>query len=394
MRIKTVREACASYRCRWVRTALLVVGFTALSSPGVLSALFAQDAGLAPPQTLRAGSGAGLVGIDYRTRLSIDRALDYLHRNQNAEGSWTDRVGRKVHNSYKGVVAPHVGVTALAGMAFLAGGSLPGQGLRERYCNAVRKALDYIMEHTEPTGFIADNNSRMYSHAFATLFLAEAYGTTLHPDSRKLHDCLRRSVRMIVQSQNKLGGWRYRPGAADADMSITVCQVIALRAARNAGVRIPKQTIDAAVAYVKESFVPLSPGVGAFKYQIEPRRAGFHHRYSFALTACGVTTLYGAGQYNTPEVRDGLRYLWSAKPRRALARSTFDYFYGQYYAVQAAFQAGGAYWIRWYEWVNGELLALQKAAGSWRDLVGPNYATAMAAIILQMPNQYLPITEN
>lgn len=386
-----MREARAPYR---VRTVILGLGFAALSGLVAQDPGLAQRPGLAPQQTLRLGSGRGLVGIDYRTRLSIDRALDYLHRNQNPEGSWTDRVGRKVHNSYKGRVAPHVGVTALAGMAFLAGGTLPGQGLRERYCNAVRMALDYIMAHTEPTGFIADNNSRMYSHAFATLFLAEAYGTTLHPDSRKLHDCLRRSVRMIVQSQNKLGGWRYRPGAADADMSITVCQVMALRAARNAGVRIPKETIDAAVDYVKESFVPISAGVGAFKYQIEPRFAGFHHRYSFALTACGVTTLYGAGQYNTPEVRKGLRYLWSAKPERALARSTFDYFYGQYYAVQAAFQAGGAYWIRWYEWIKGDLLDLQEADGSWRDLVGPNYATAMAAIILQMPNQYLPITEN
>jgi hypothetical protein len=279
-------------------------------------------------------------------------------------------------------------------MAFLSSGALPGQGLRERHCQAVEKALDYIMAHTEPTGFITANRSNMYSHAFATLFLAEAHGTTLHPDSKRLHDCLKRAVRLIVRSQNQLGGWRYQPGMPDADMSITVCQVVALRAARNAGVRVPRETIDAAVAYVKESFVPLSAGVGAFKYQIEPRFAGFRHRYSFALTAAGLTTLYGAGEYNAPQVRQGLRYLWSARPPSSMARGTFDYFYGQYYAIQAAFQAGGTYWARWYEWIQNDLLELQAADGSWTDLVGPNYATAMAAIILQMPNQYLPITEN
>jgi hypothetical protein len=48
----------------------------------------------------------------------------------------------------------------------------------------------------------------------------------------------------------------------------------------------------------------------------------------------------------------------------------------------------------WYEATKRDLLALQGRDGSWTDLVGSNYATAMAAIILQLPNQYLPIMEN
>ena len=343
------------------------------------------------PGTDAGGPLGGGVGIDAQTRASIDRALEYLIANQNSDGSWTDRVGRKVHNTYRGRVAPHIGVTALAGMAFLSSGTLPGEGARRRSCDAVRKALDFIMNQSQPDGFITANNSRMYSHAFATLFLAEAYGTAVHPDSRRIHDCLKRSVRLIVNAQNEEGGWRYLPGAPDADMSITVCQVLALRGARNAGIQVPKETIDRAVAYVKDSFVP---GVGAFKYQIEKDQTPFRSRYSFALTACGVTTLYGAGEYNAREVRDGLRYLWHYRPPRDWARERFDYFYGHYYAVQAAFQAGGAYWRGWYEWIKSDLLLLQAADGSWTDLVGSNYATAMAAIILQMPNKYLPIMEN
>ena len=210
-------------------------------------------------------------------------------------------------------------------------------------------------------------------------------------DGRKLKD----AVRLIVSSQNRQGGWRYLPGAPDADMSITVCQVMALRAARNAGIQVPKETIRQAVEYVKKSFLSLGGGSGgAFRYQIEPEFYRVQHRYSFALTACGVTTLYGAGEYNTPLVRDGLTYLWHWRPPRSLARHRFDYFYGQYYAVQAAFQAGGDYWTRWYDTIREDLVALQEPDGSWTDLVGSNYATAMAAIILQMPNQYLPITEN
>jgi squalene cyclase len=354
-----------------------------------------QPQSLGPAPRIGAhGEARIVVGIDGPTRLAIDRALEYLYRRQNADGSWSDMVGRKVHNTYRGRVAPHIGVTALAGMAFLSSGNLPDQGVRERYCLAVRKAIDFILDHTDPNGFINANGSRMYSHAFATLFLAEAYGTTLHPDAKRIQETLKRSVRLIVQSQNKVGGWRYLPGAPDADMSITVCQVMALRAARNAGIQVPKETIQNAVAYVKKSFLDTGPGMGAFRYQIEPEWMGVRHRFSFALTACGVTTLYNAGEYNAPQVKDGLRYLWNFRPPRAYARQRFDYYYGMYYAVQAAFQAGGDYWARWYEAVKSDLLALQDSDGSWTDLVGSNYATAMAAIILQLPNQYLPITEN
>jgi hypothetical protein len=350
------------------------------------------------PQIGSRSSTRVAVGIDAETRLRIDRGLEYLYRNQNPDGSWTDLVGRKVHYAYRGTLAPHVGVTALAGMAFLSSGTLPGQGLREKYCTALRKALDYVMDQTQQNGFISANGSRMYSHAFATLFLAEAYGTALYPNSEKLRERLKRAIRLIVESQNQQGGWRYRPGVPDADMSVTVCQVMALRAARNAGIQVPRDTIQRAVSYVKQSFVPparvLGGGGGAFHYQITPEMPGIPHRYSFALTACGVTTLFGAGEYSSPELHQGLQYLWNYRQPPSYARNRFDYYYAHYYAVQAAFQAGGDYWVRWYDETKRDLAKLQESDGSWQDLVGSNYATAMAAIILQMPNQYLPITEN
>jgi len=79
---------------------------------------------------------------------------------------------------------------------------------------------------------------------------------------------------------------------------------------------------------------------------------------------------------------------------REYAPDRFDFFYAHYYAAQAAFQASGEYWTLWYEATKRDLLALQGRDGSWTDLVGSNYATAMAAVILQLPNQYLPIMEN
>ena len=82
------------------------------------------------------------------------------------------------------------------------------------------------------------------------------------------------------------------------------------------------------------------------------------------------------------------------RPRRSGARGRFDYYYGVYYATQAFFQRGGQEWehLKTVTWLD--LLAEQdRRLGSWQDFVGRNYATAMACVILQIPNQYLPIFE-
>ncbi|MEE3055215.1 MAG: prenyltransferase/squalene oxidase repeat-containing protein [Planctomycetota bacterium] len=355
----------------------------------------------AKPEAKGARPGTPTLTIPASTARAVEKGLSYLAMHQNPDGSWTDRVGRKVHMTYRGTVAPHVGVTGLVGIAFLAHGVLPGQGSagfvmkngrKISYCDVLEKALEYVMSRVSAAnGFISANGSRMYSHAFATLFLAEVYGTGSYRDAEKVRRSLKNAIRLIVNAQNAEGGWRYRPGAQDSDMSITVCQVMALRAARNAGVEVPLGTIQRAVNYVKKSFVP---GVGAFTYQLGLEFRGVHSRWTPALTAAGVTTLYSAGEYDAFQINEGLRYILRERPMRGEARYTFDYYYFQYYAVQAAFQKGGAYWERWYDSIRQDLLLLQESDGRWTDLVGANYATAMASIILQYPNQYLPITEN
>src|SRR5262249_10332658 len=151
-----------------------------------------------------------------------------------------------------------------AGMAFMAGGNLPGQG---RYSASIEKALNYVLSCVKEDGYITDNGSRMYSHAFGTLFLAEIYGMTRRSDVKEK---LQQAIDLVVKSQNPSGSWRYLPYAQDSDMSITVCQVMALRSARNIGIRVPKSTIDRAVHYVKSSAIKEGKSRGGFKYQDRP----------------------------------------------------------------------------------------------------------------------------
>ena len=315
------------------------------------------------------------------TRDSVDRALAWLAARQNPNGSWTNRVGYKLYEDYFGEENESVDVTAIAGMALLAGGNVPGRG---KYGRNIAKAVEWLLTKVrEEDGYITHAGSRMYSHAFATLFLAEIYGMTRQAEIKPK---LKRAVDLIVNSQNREGGWRYQPIPVDADLSVTVSTVQALRAARNAGIAVPLDTIQRAMRYVVRCAVPRR----GFSYQAATYDNGMNDtRVSFALTACGVVAMCSAGMYDSREVREGLRVLPDYK--HSLVPNKLHYYYGHYYASQAMYLAGGDHWANYYPPVRDEILRNQRADGSWLDDVGATYATAMACVVLQMPCEYLPI---
>ena len=327
------------------------------------------------------------------------RGLQYLANNQSRAGYWLADVGFKINSNYQ-VERPskaHVGITALAVMAFLANGELPNRG---RHGQTVRRAVNYLVRASNEDGYLSANGTRMYSHAFATLALAEVYGMTR---TQRVRDALQRSIDLISQCQNREGGWRYKPFAPESDMSITVCQVMALRAARNSGIFVQRNVIEDAVRYVKNSERPRGRhfdarggwgrmGNGVFKYQ----QSGLS-RASFALTAAGVTTLYGAGIYDHPLIDRGLSYMLDRfdSYNHQWAEHYFFY-YGNYYAVQAFYMAGGHYWTKYYSKTSRFLLDRMHENVNevyWECSTGPgrNFATAVAVLILAIPFQYLPI---
>jgi hypothetical protein len=57
--------------------------------------------------------------------------------------------------------------------------------------------------------------------------------------------------------------------------------------------------------------------------------------------------------------------------------------------------AGGKYWQEWFPAIREDLLSRARDnKGIWTDgIAGNEYAAAMALIILQIPNNYLPIMQ-
>jgi hypothetical protein len=52
---------------------------------------------------------------------------------------------------------------------------------------------------------------------------------------------------------------------------------------------------------------------------------------------------------------------------------------------------GGSDWDDWYPMIRDELVRRQSAEGAWHDGICDEYGTAMALLVLQMPNNLLPI---
>jgi prenyltransferase beta subunit len=302
-----------------------------------------------------------------RIEASVDRALEYLASQQRPDGSWPSWIG------------DNNAVNAFCLLAFLGRGHVPGRG---PYKLVIDRAVRHILATQNAKGLYQSPNPShgpMYEHAMATLAIIESYGFLPQPAVRQ---SAQQAIDLIAQSQSKLGGWRYQPTPTDDDLSVTVMQVVALRAAMNARLDVPQKTVDGALAYVKAC---AHPG-GGFGY----KPAGGPGP---ARSAAGVLSMQLLGAFDDPAVTKGLDYLAKVDMNPA----SEHFFYMAYYAMQAHFQAGGAYWARWHPKARKWLLENQTPEGYWPGFGDQKYngqafcySTAMACMCLQVYMHYLP----
>jgi hypothetical protein len=296
---------------------------------------------------------------------AIEKGLQFLAANQLPSGAWTSLNG------------PNGGISSLAMLAFLATGNVPEQG---KYAELLNRGLTWILSNVQPSGLIHYEpgaiGGEMYEHALATLVLAEVYGMTDRPE---ILASVHGAVRVILNAQNKEGGWRYHPYTTDADMSVTVMQILALKGAQQAGMQIPPETIQRAIQYVKRC----ADTDGGFRYQI-----GFG-RGNYPRTGAGVTSLEACGEYDCEEVRRGLDYLVSHFDK---GRESEHEDYAFYYAAQAVYQAKDQRrWQEWFPRLREKILSQQQPDGHWSSAFGSSYSTSMRILALSIPYRYLPI---
>lgn len=309
-------------------------------------------------------SAAADVKMDEATKKAVGKGLEWLAGKQNPDGSFSD--GGYIHNT---------AITSFTMLAFMSQGHLPNQGL---YGPEVAKAARFLMAAQRADGYLVGaRGGNMYCHGMATLVLAELSGQT---GDDEIKNVVKKATDLIVKCQNSVGGWRYEPAPTGADISVTIMQVMALRAAKNAGIHVPDTTLKKAIAYINSCY---NPKVGGFSYMPGGGAPGF------ARTAAGTCVLFLTGEYNAKQIPEAVKYL------KANFNSPQHFFYGHYYASHAMHQVGGKDWEDWYGRLVKYFLPQQHTDGSWATTknreVGPVYQTSIACIVLSVPAHYLPI---
>lgn len=310
------------------------------------------------------------------------KALDYLRKSQQADGSWGDKQWPQ-----------NAGVTALCCLALFAEGSLPRQGPSGQQ---LARGLEFLLDNCKEDGQIVARDvythGPMYDHSWATLCLLQAHGNM--PWRRDLRDKLSRAIQLLLKYQHVDGGWRYKMmREGNSDTLVTVNVLYALRLAVRSGFSVPAETVERGVAFIKARAIQED---GRFTGQWQYLPGG--QPGSPTVAACGVIALIMAakepGDFKDPRIVATIAHLDSFHKRHTVAdllEMPYAH-YGAFYISQALYVAGNDYWHPYYKKTLEVLAASQKADGQFEDQAGNSvYTTAAAAIVLQAPRGYLPL---
>jgi len=309
---------------------------------------------------------------------AIEQGLVYLARNQNGEGYFT--LGRG-SSSYT------TAISSLSGLAFLSQGNTVNHG---KYRDSLRRLTTYLVGQVRPSGLIAgaEESRTMFSHAFSTTSFACIYGEIINPELEEIvKKIITDDIALIVDAQDDSGGWYYSPNDQLNEGSVTITQIQALRACRDAGFNVPYETVRKAILYI----TACQQEDGGIAYG--SRSIGSQP----ALTAAAIAVMYNSGEYDSEIVDGCYRYLQAREQGRIenpdyFGNVNYHWFYENFYLSQVKWHIGGAAWNTYFPQLRDELLERRRAGGCWNgDFQGRIYGTALAVMILSMPYENIPL---
>jgi len=334
---------------------------------------------------------AASLGSNPRSEAAVAAALAWLAANQEPDGRWNARKhggGRETMEAGRDRLgagsSADTAVTGLALLAFAASGDTHRDGPHQ---SAVRGGLQYLLRCQGQDGNLAGQAETfefMYCHGMATLAVAELFGMTGDED---LREPLTRAVAYTLAVQDPIGGgWRYRfrePG----DMSQFGWQVMALKSAQLAGIRVPEQAWHRAALFLDTVSAGNYRGLAAYRPG-EPVSRTMTAEALVCRIFLGLTP-------DGPTAREAGDFLLAEMPGEG-----YPNLYYWYYGTLGMFQLQGAYWNRWTQALQQTLLTTQRTtaplAGSWDPNTrwdgygGRVYSTALSALCLESFYRFLP----
>lgn len=325
--------------------------------------------------------------------------LEWLAGQQKSDGHWEGRNG----------LIPTT-VTATAGLALMMEGSTLKAG---RYAPHLRKALAWFEANTSEKGQLAgtaptERAQYVPAHAQGLLFLACVYDSDDDDERRgRLAKLIARATTYLIEQQTERGGWGLVAPSATSSFDDTLGTTNALQAllaVRKAGLAVPKGATDKAFLYFAKS----TSADGGVSYTLSPGMGGHTAQpfYSAVVAACAATTgerrpdqfakwVQNAHATNTTQqtrflsqgnAASGLLLLG---PYTRVAYQLGDH--GHRKLDPNVPEAGLLLWSTHRAKMYKTLRDAQGKDGSWPDnAYGPTYATALALIVLQLDNGYVP----
>ena len=322
-----------------------------------------------------------------RVDVAVERATRYLMSRQDAKGAISDRSNVTT-------------MTSLAIMAMAATGNQPIDPTPQG--KSMRRAIEFVtqQDRQDENGYFGNRDgSRMYGHGIISLMLSEMLGMGLNDKQDRItRERCQKAIDLILRSQKHpknwqhKGGWRYTPDSKDADLSVTVWQLMALRSAKNSGLKVPSTAIKDAVEYLKRSY---RSNLDAKGNPID-KKSGFAYQPGggpeFTMCAAGLLAMQVCGEYESPFVHGAADWLLEHPP----AKHNKFFFYGTYYYSQGMYQRKGEHAKIARKQVEEVLLNIQSKDGSWQGTgqeggAGKIYSTSMAVLALAVKYHYLPI---
>ena len=332
-----------------------------VSSPVQMTGLLSGRMGGNRGDMLKRFGGGG------HTEQAVIRALEWLKKNQNADGSW--------NGSHK------LGHTGLGLLTFLAHGETPDS---KKFGPTVEKSIKFLISQVDSKGKFkaSGGHSGIYEQCIATYAISEAFGMTRVP---QLKEVMNTNLQMIIDGQQKGGGWDYEfKDDGRIDTSVMGWAAQALKAGYIAGAKPEglqpalKKSIVAFKKMQKEStgkFGYSSPGSG-----------------DIGMTGVGVLCMQLLGSGKDPATMNGLKAMKTTGA--AYSGVSKHPLYAYYYITQAKFHEGGSTWTEWNPRIATLLVKSQNKDGSWLpkeiEKRGKVYCTTLAALTLQVYYRFLP----
>ena len=323
---------------------------------------------------------------------AVVRALQWLKKTQNLDGSWTDQ--------------NQAAMTGFALLAYLGHCETPNSA---EFGDSVTRAIVYLVDMSMQNGGRIANDYRdkhwCYDHGIATYALAEAatFCIKLGIEIPQLNEATKKAGDWILDNQHDSGSWDYmydRTGTRGGDNSIGLWHIQALKACKHTGLwdeKVFSKPIKIALKYLADG----QHSDGSVGYQ---NTKGKENRKTMTGGAMLAFQMWGKSRNSL--VTQGARYIETNA--QFIYNTEHADLYRHYYHAQAMINVGGSSWEAYNKMFRDELLQNQYKNGSWKNVGGgqnidgavvkfqgrsklaKHYRTCLAILMLEVYYRFLP----